>query len=172
MPHQYHIMKIAYFDCFPGISGDMALGALLACNPSHQALLCAQLTGLKVPGYDLGISLVTRQGITATDITVKLIEKDQGHGRHLSDIEKILQSSDLASRVKERALTIFTRLAGAEAKIHGVDREEIHFHEVGAVDAIVDIVGSCILLELLGIERVSVSSLPCGHGAITCQHGI
>jgi uncharacterized protein (TIGR00299 family) protein len=165
-------MKIAYFDCFSGISGDMALGALLACDGADEALFRAQLAGLKVPGYDLIVSRVKREGIAATDVTVRLIEKDQGHGRHLADIAKILQSSDLAGRVKERTLAIFTRLADAEAKIHGVDREEIHFHEVGAVDAIVDIVGSCILLEMLGVDQVSVSALPCGHGTITCQHGI
>src|SRR5579883_3412675 len=165
-------MKIAYFDCFSGISGDMALGALLDCSGASDSALRDQLAALKVPGYELQVQRVKREGISATDVTVKLKEKEQGHGRHLSDIAKILQSSGLPERVKERAVAIFTRLADAEAKIHGVGRDEIHFHEVGAVDAIVDITGACLLLEMLAIERVAVSTIPCGYGTITCQHGI
>ena len=103
---------------------------------------------------------------------VRLLEMDQGHGRHLSDIAANPGESDCRRRVKREALAVFTRLADAEAKIHGTSREEIHFHEVGAVDAIVDIVGACLLLDMLGVERVVTSSLPCGHGTIVCQHGI
>ncbi len=125
-----------------------------------------------MPGYELTIQKVTRSGITATDVDVRLLEIDSGHGRHLSDIAAILESSSLSAKVQQKALAVFTRLADAEAKIHGTSREEIHFHEVGAVDAIVDIVGSCILLEMLGVESISVSSIPCGYGTITCQHGI
>ena len=164
-------MKIAYFDCFSGVSGDMTLGALLACG-ADEAEFRRQLAGLSVPGYELIIQRVTREGITATDVDVKLLEQDQGHGRNLSDIADLLEASELSTPVRRNALAVFTRLADAEAKIHGTTRGEIHFHEVGAVDAIVDIVGSCLLLEMLGVERVVPSSIPCGYGTITCAHGI
>lgn len=165
-------MRIAYFDCFSGVSGDMTLGALLACDGVDEALFRKRLAGLNVSGYELRISKVIKQGITATDVDVVLNEKDQGHGRHLSDIASILKRSDLSDWVKEKALAVFIRLADAEAKIHGTTREEIHFHEVGAIDAIVDIVGSCILLEMLGVRQVATSPLPCGYGTITCAHGV
>ena len=164
-------MKTAYFDCFSGISGDMMLGALLACTGVGEAPFREQLAALGVPGYELSIRTVTREGITATDVDVKLTETDQGHGRHLSDIARILGESGLSARVREQAVAVFTRLADAEAKIHGTSRDTIHFHEVGAVDAIVDIVGTCLLLEMLGVERVAVSALPCGYGTVWCQHG-
>lgn len=164
-------MKIAYFDCFSGVSGDMTLGALLDCG-ADEARFRDDLAKLAVPGYELVIQKVKREGITATDVDVRLVEKDQGHGRHLSDIAAILAASSLPARVTEQALSVFTRLADAEAAIHGTSREEIHFHEVGAVDAIVDIVGACQLLDQLGVEKIYTSSLPCGHGTITCQHGI
>ena len=164
-------MKIVYFDCFSGVSGDMALGALLACG-ADEADFRERLAALNVPGYELIIQRVTREGITATDVDVRLLEAEQGHGRHLSDIAAILESSPLPPRVRQNALAVFTRLADAEAKIHGTSREEIHFHEVGAVDAIVDIVGCCLLLDMMGVEAVAVSSLPCGYGTIKCQHGI
>ena len=164
-------MKTAYFDCFSGVSGDMTLAALLACGVDEAAFR-AQLSMLNVPGYELRVQRVTRSGITATDVDVHLIEAEQGHGRHLADIAAILDSSPLPPHVRQKALAVFTRLADAEAKIHGTTREQIHFHEVGAVDAIVDIVGSCLLLDMLGVERVVTSSIPCGHGTIRCQHGI
>ena len=164
-------MRIAYFDCFSGVSGDMTLGALLACG-ADETELRERLGTLNVPGYELRVTRVTRQGITATDVDVHLNEAEQGHERHLSDIAAILESSALPPGVRQKALVVFTRLADAEAKIHGTTREQIHFHEVGAVDAIVDIVGSCLLLDMLCVERVVTSSIPCGHGTIKCQHGI
>ena len=164
-------MKIAYFDCFSGVSGDMALGALLACGADEAAFRQA-LAGLAVPGYELKIERVTRGGLAATDVDVVLREQEQGHGRHLSDIAALLERSTLSETVRQKALAVFGRLADAEAKIHGTSRDEIHFHEVGAVDAIVDIVGVCLLLEMLGIKRVALSALPCGYGTITCAHGV
>lgn len=164
-------MKIAYFDCFSGVSGDMTLGALLACG-ADEAEFRERLGALEVPGYALEIQRVTREGITATDVDVRLLDVDQGHGRHLSDIADILEASSLPPRVRQNALAVFTRLADAEAKIHGTSRDLIHFHEVGAVDAIVDIVGACLLLNMLGVARVVTSSIPCGYGTIMCQHGI
>ncbi len=168
-------MKTAYFDCFSGVSGDMTLGALLSCGADEahfEAEFRRQIAGLRVPGYKLTVQRVVRQGITATDVDVVLLEKDQGHGRHLSDIAALLEQSTLSSKVRQQSLAVFMRLAAAEAKIHGTTREEIHFHEVGAVDAIVDIAGSCLLLEMLGVEQVALSSLPCGYGTIICAHGV
>lgn len=166
-------MKAAYFDClFSGVSGDMTLGALLACDGADEARFREGLAALSVPGYELSIERVKREGITATDVDVRLLERDQGHGRHLSDIAAILHASSLSGRVQQQALAVFTRLADAEAKIHGTSRDEIHFHEVGAVDAIVDIVGACLLLEMLGVEQVYTSPFPCGHGTVVCQHGV
>ncbi len=168
-------MKTAYFDCFSGVSGDMTLGALLACgadNPKFEAEFRRQMAGLHVPGYELKVQRVVRQGIAATDVDVVLLEQDQGHGRHLSDITALLEQSTLSETVCRKSLAVFTKLADAEAKIHGTTREEIHFHEVGAVDAIVDITGSCVLLEMLGVDTVAVSSLPCGTGTIVCVHGV
>lgn len=164
-------MKIAYFDCFSGVSGDMTLGALLACG-ADEAEFRRRLAGLSVPGYTLSIQRVTRGGIAATDVDVALFEQEQGYGRHLLDIAALLGKSTLSETVRRNALAVFSRLADAEAKIHGTTRDEIHFHEVGAVDAIVDIAGSCLLLEMLGIEQVALSALPCGTGTITCAHGI
>jgi len=164
-------MKIAYFDCFSGASGDMTLAALLACG-ADESLFRERLAALNVPGYELRVRRVTREGIAATDVDVYLAQAEQGHGRHLSDISAILDSSPLPPAVRQNALAVFTRLADAEAKIHGTTREEIHFHEVGAVDAIVDIVGSCLLLDMLGVARVAVSSIPCGYGTIQCRHGL
>ena len=163
-------MRTAYFDCFSGVSGDMTLAALLACG-ADEAAFRDRLGALNVPGYTLVIQRVTRLGITATDVNVVLLDADQQHRRHLSDIAAILDSSSLAPRVHQNALAVFTRLADAEAKIHGTTREQVHFHEVGAVDALVDIVGSCLLLDTLGVERVIPSSIPCGYGTIICRHG-
>ena len=164
-------MRTAYFDCFSGVSGDMTLAALLACGADETAFR-DRLGALNVPGYTLVIQRVTRLGITATDVNVVLLDADQQHRRHLSDIAAILDSSSLPPRVHQNALAVFTRLADAEAKIHGTTREQVHFHEVGAVDALVDIVGSCLLLDTLGVERVIPSSIPCGYGTIICRHGI
>lgn len=153
----------------------MTLGALLACgadNPKFEAEFRRQMAGLHVPGYELTVRRMVRQGITATDVDVVLLEQDQGHGRHLSDIAALLEHSTLSETVRRKSLAVFTKLADAEAKIHGTTRDEIHFHEVGAVDAIVDIAGSCVLLEMLGTDIVALSSLPCGTGTIVCAHGI
>lgn len=162
-------MRVAYFDTFSGISGDMTLGALLACG-GDEAHLRRELSKLKITGWKLDIASTSKNGIGATDVTVSLTEP-QGHGRHLHHIEEILTASDIAPSVKERALKIFTRLAEAEAKIHQTTVERIHFHEVGAVDAIVDIVGSCVLLDQLGVEAVYCSPLPMSHGFVECAHG-
>lgn len=163
-------MRIAYFDCFSGISGDMTLGGLLHAG-LDEAAWRAELARLNVPGYELCVEPVVKEGISGLQADVVLHEADQGHGRHLTDIMAILEHSGLSESVRRRALGVFTRLAEAEAKIHATTVDAIHFHEVGAVDAIVDVVGVCLGLEMLGIEKVYASPLPFNRGWVECAHG-
>jgi pyridinium-3,5-bisthiocarboxylic acid mononucleotide nickel chelatase len=162
-------MKLAYFDCFSGISGDMTLGALVdaGCPVEH---LREELRGLQVPGWELTVEKVWKNGMAATHVRVKT--EDQTKHRSLSTILEILEKSKLAARVRERAAAIFRKLGEAEASVHDVPIEKIHFHEVGAVDAIVDIVGACIGFEALGIEKFACSALNVGGGTAKMAHGI
>jgi uncharacterized protein (TIGR00299 family) protein len=162
-------MRTLYFDCFAGISGDMTLGALVGAGADERALL-EQLALLDVEGYEIGFEKVDRSGISATRAVVRLT-KEEHHHRHLSDIQKIIEGSRLGEGIKERALKIFKRLAEAEARVHNVPVERIHFHEVGAVDAIVDVVGACIGFDLLGVERFAASALHVGSGTVEMAHG-
>jgi uncharacterized protein (TIGR00299 family) protein len=162
-------MTLAYFDCFSGISGDMTLGALADAGVSIDALR-SELSKLNLPGYRITAEKVTRSGIAATKVNVDLNEKKQPV-RHLSDIRTIIESSLLSQAVKQKSIRIFERLAEAEAKVHGTTPDNVHFHEVGAVDAIVDIVGSIIGLELLGITEIISSPVNLGTGTIRSAHG-
>src|SRR5580700_3594856 len=162
-------MKLAYFDCFSGISGDMTLGALVnaGCPVEH---LRGELRGLQVAGWELTAEKVWKNGMAAT--YVRVVTGDQSKHRSLGAILEILEKSQLAGRVRERAAAIFRRLGEAEAQVHDVPVEKIHFHEVGAVDAIVDIVGACIGFEALGIERFACSALNVGGGTVKMAHGV
>jgi hypothetical protein len=162
-------MKLAYFDCFSGISGDMTLGALVdaGCAVEH---LRAELRGLQVPGWDLTAEKVWKNGMAATYVKVKT--EDQSKHRSLGAILVILEKSQLSPEVRERAGAIFRKLGEAEARVHDVPLEKIHFHEVGAVDAIVDIVGACIGFETLGIEKFACSPLNVGGGTAKMAHGV
>ena len=162
-------MRTLYFDCFAGISGDMTLGALVGAGADERALT-ERLALLDVQGYEISFEEVERSGISATRANVRLT-KDEHHHRHLADIRGIILRSRLGDLVKERAARIFTRLAEAEARVHNVAVESIHFHEVGAVDAIVDVVGACIGFELLGVERFEASALHVGSGTVEMAHG-
>ncbi|MDT7807477.1 MAG: pyridinium-3,5-bisthiocarboxylic acid mononucleotide nickel chelatase, partial [Acidobacteriota bacterium] len=162
-------MRTIYFDCFAGISGDMTLGALVAAGADARELK-ERLTLLDLKGYEIDFEEVDRSGIGATRAVVRTT-KAEHHHRHLSDIGKIIEGSRLGDAVKERALKIFGRLAEAEARVHNVAVERIHFHEVGAVDAIVDVVGACIGFELLGVERFAASALHVGSGTVEMAHG-
>jgi len=163
-------MRIAYFDCFNGASGDMILGALIDAGLSVDRLR-KSLGGLKLAGYAIRADKVIKQGLAATRFCVEVAaDADQPH-RHLSDIRAALQAGDLADSVKANALRIFERLAEAEARAHGTTVDKVHFHEVGAVDAIVDVVGAAIGLDALGVERVMCSAIPVGSGVIRCDHG-
>src|SRR5215471_4437982 len=161
-------MKLAYFDCFSGISGDMTLGALLdaGCDLEH---LRTALHGLQVPGWELSAERVWKNGLAATSVRVKT--DDQQKHRSLSAIRGILKNSPLAPEVRDRAAAIFQKLGEAEARVHDVPIEKIHFHEVGAVDAIVDIVGACVGFHALGIERFVCSPLNVGGGTVKMAHG-
>lgn len=162
-------MKLAYFDCFSGISGDMTLGALVDAGCAVERLR-DELSGLQVPGWELAAEKVWKNGMAATYVRVRT-EVQEKH-RSLSTIMEILEKSQLAVRVRERAAAIFQRLGEAEANVHDVPLEKIHFHEVGAVDAIVDIVGACIGFEALGIERFACSPLNVGGGTAKMAHGM
>lgn len=160
---------IAYLDCHAGISGDMFLGALLDAGLSFESLRWA-LTALALDGYELACEPFSDKGIRGTRFAVRLSGKQPV--RHLADIKNILDSSSLAPRVRESALGIFQRLAEAEAQVHGTSIEEVHFHEVGAVDAIVDIVGACWAIETLGLAQIYASPLPLSSGQIKSAHGL
>ena len=162
-------MKAAYFDCFSGISGDMTLGALVDAGCPLEVLR-SKLRGLQVPGWEVSAEKVWKNGMAATHVTVAT-QDTQAH-RSLATIQGILDKSDLDGEVKQRAAAIFTKLGEAEAAIHDVPIEKIHFHEVGAVDAIVDIVGACIGFAELGIETFACSPLNVGGGTAKMAHGV
>jgi uncharacterized protein (TIGR00299 family) protein len=162
------LMKTLYFDCFAGASGDMILGALIAAGVEPAAFK-EQLALLGVPGYAIDFESVDRSGISATYARVQTAH-EHAH-RHLSDILKIIYDSRLSESVKDRAAKIFSRLAEAEARVHNQPIDQVHFHEVGALDAIVDVVGAAICFELLGIERFASSALQVGSGTIEMDHG-
>lgn len=162
-------MKTAYFDCIFGVSGDMILSALVSCGVTVEKLM-EELEKLNINGFELREEKVSYSGISATHIDV--ITEDQHNHRHLSQIKKIIESSELSRRVKEQVIRIFTKLAEAEAKVHGTTPEEIHFHEVGALDAIVDVVGACVGLEYLGVDTIVSTPLHLGSGTIKCAHGL
>lgn len=171
-------MKTAYFDCFAGISGDMCLGALIDAGASPNKLV-EMLQSLDVPGWKLEIDRVSKRGIAAAKVNINIDDHHHGHHHHddhhhernLPAILKIIGESSLPVPVKETASKIFTKLAEAEAKVHGSTIDKVHFHEVGAVDAIIDIVGTALALHLLGIKRVVASPLPTFHGFATAAHG-
>jgi len=161
--------KLAYFDCFSGISGNMALGALLDCGIPEDSFR-REIDKIGVGGYRLEIREVVKNGLRGLFVDIR-VEETQPH-RHLADIENIIRSSPLAQRIQERSLLAFQKLARAEARAHGEPVEKIHFHEVGAVDAILDVVGSAICLELLGVEKVYSSPIHIGAGTVQTAHGL
>ncbi len=161
-------MKTLYFDCFAGASGDMILGALIAAGV-EPVTFKQQLALLDVKGYSIDFESVDRSGISATYARVQTAH-EHAH-RHLSDILKLIYDSRLSDAVKDRAAKIFSRLAEAEARVHNEPIDQVHFHEVGALDAIIDVVGAAICFELLGIERFTSSALHVGSGTVEMQHG-
>jgi pyridinium-3,5-bisthiocarboxylic acid mononucleotide nickel chelatase len=162
-------MKVLYFDCFAGIAGDMTVAALLELGLPIETLR-ESLAALPISGYEITSSKVERHGVAGTSFRVTLLQEDQPH-RHYSGIARMIDEAPLKPRVKELAQRIFKRLAEAESTVHGVPMERVHFHEVGAIDSIVDIVGTAIGLDYLGIERIYGSPLPFGRGFIHTAHG-
>lgn len=163
-------MRTLYLNCFAGISGDMMVGALLDLGVDFEELR-RQLATLDLAGYELEVERVQRSGFAATKFTVLVEEAGQPH-RHLSHIVALINNSQLGEGAKARALKIFEKLAAAEAKVHGATVERVHFHEVGAVDSILDICGAAIGLELLGVEKIIASPLRVGYGSIKVAHGL
>ncbi|MBW7904295.1 MAG: nickel pincer cofactor biosynthesis protein LarC [Phycisphaerae bacterium] len=163
-------MRCAYFDCFSGAAGDMILAALLdaGCPLEHLQQVVARLN---VPDVALAAEKVNVHGLAATRVRVEIGEGARTAHRHLSHILKIIDAAGLEPGVAERAAGVFRRLAEAEAAVHATTVEKVHFHEVGANDAIVDIVCAAAALHHLGVERVFCSEVPTGHGSVTCDHG-
>jgi len=205
-------MKILYYDCFSGISGDMNLGALIDLGVSADTLVSG-LKSLNLEGWEISIEKARRHGITGTKVTVhteehhhetdddhhddhhhhdhehhqhshddddyvyhgKYIDGDSHehhHHRNIKDIKDIIDNSSLSEKVRLSALCIFDKIAKAEAEVHNMPVEEVHFHEVGAVDSIIDIVGAAICLDALGVEKIFVSDIELGSGTVKCEHGI
>src|SRR5215831_6664948 len=164
------IMRMAYFDCFAGISGDMTLGALVDVGVDL-ALLREELTKLPVSGYNLEAKAVKRGGFRGTKVDVIVDEQAQPPRRY-TDIVAMISDSTLEAAIKKGALDIFRRLGEAEARLHGEPLETIHFHEVGAVDSIVDVVGAVIGLHALHIDMVMASPVNVGHGSVRTAHGL
>ncbi len=165
-------MKILYYDCFSGISGDMNLGAMLdlGVNPSY---LLEELKKIRIDSYEIRIFQDKRRGISGTRFEVFIPpESSPRHSRNYPEIALLIQESELSERAKELSLLIFMKIAEAEARIHDCPLEEIHFHEVGAIDSILDIVGAAVCLDFLQVDRVLSSSVEVGGGVVRCAHGI
>jgi len=159
---------LAYFDCFSGISGDMTLGALLDLGVPLKWLK-EQLHRVPLADFDIIVSPVQRHGIHAASVQVDIL--DSKTSRNYSDIRSLIENSPLSESVRSTSLAIFNRLAEAEARIHHCPVDQVHFHEVGGVDAIVDIVGAALGLDYLGIKKIVASPVPLGKGFIACSHG-
>lgn len=161
-------MKTLYLDCFAGASGDMILGAMVAAGV-EPAYLREQLSLLPVSGFNINFETVNRSGLSATYARVETAHEHKH--RHLSDIKQIIEASGLSTAVKQRAVQIFTRLAEAEARVHNEPVDHVHFHEVGALDAIVDVVGAAICFDALQIDRFICSPIHVGSGMVKMAHG-
>lgn len=182
--------KVLYLDCSSGISGDMTLGSLLDLG-IDEAAFRKELLKLDFGGYELIIKKIDKHSIRMTDFDVLLdSEREQSyethnishnhikasehdhHHRNFNMIKEMIDSSDISDNAKKTSIKIFTEIAIAEGKVHGKPLDEVHFHEVGAIDSLVDIVGTAICLDMLGVEEVYASPLHEGTGTIQCKHGI
>lgn len=161
-------VNIAFADCFSGISGDMFLGALLHCGLSEQ-LLRSELDKLEIGEWQMTISETSSCGIGGLKVDIESPPNRQF--RHLSGITEIIEGSSLHQRIRSQALAVFTEIAHAEARVHNIDIDRVHFHEVGAVDTIIDVVGTVAGLHHLGITRLYASPLPAPRGFVACAHG-
>ncbi|MDP3432797.1 MAG: nickel pincer cofactor biosynthesis protein LarC [Bacteroidota bacterium] len=164
-------MKILYYDCFAGISGDMNLGALIDLGVDADYLE-NELRKLNIEGFHLEITKDLRRGISGTKAEVIVENPDNEKHRHLRHVEEIINNSTLSEAVKANSLKIFKLIAFAEAKVHSIAVERVHFHEVGALDSIADIVGAAICLDFLKVDKVLSSPIQLGGGTVKCAHGI
>lgn len=164
-------MRILYYDCFAGISGDMNLGAMidLGVDPDF---LKHELEKLNIEGFHLNIEKDIRRGISGTKATVVIENPDNEKHRHLRHVEEIVNNSSLSDKVKITSLEIFKKIAFAEAKVHNIEVQRVHFHEVGALDSIADIVGAAICLDALKVDKVLSAPIQLGGGTVKCAHGI
>jgi uncharacterized protein (TIGR00299 family) protein len=163
------VSRLLYFDCFSGIAGDMATAALLSATGAEKELRVA-LKRLPLSGYRLSVERGTSAGVAGTRVHVN-VSKGKSGARHLPDILSLLRASSLPDETRERAIRCFRLLGDAEAKVHGTSPDKVHFHEVGAVDAIVDIVSGCFLFEFAGSPKSYCSALPGGSGEAWSAHG-
>jgi len=163
-------VKIAYVDCFSGASGDMLLGALLDAGLDFEGLR-RELTKLPLEGYELTLETQVRHGVRGSKFDVVLLHHHDVH-RHLADIEALLERSVLSPQVRSRSLSTFRRLARAEARVHDTSADKVCFHEVGAIDSILDVVGFVAGLELLQVEALYSSPLTLGGGTVHTEHGL
>jgi hypothetical protein len=164
-------MKILYYDCFAGISGDMNLGAMIDLGVDADYLE-NELRKLNIEGFHLEITKDLRRGILGTKAEVIVENPDNEKHRHLRHVEEIINNSTLSETVKANSLKIFKLIAFAEAKVHQIEVERVHFHEVGALDSIADIVGAAICLDFLKVDKVLSSPIQLGGGTVKCAHGI
>ena len=165
-------MKTLHFECIGGASGDMILGTLIGLGVDPHDLE-KDIAQLPIEHFRIEAKTITSHHLAGTQVTVHAPEShDHHHSRGLAEIRGMIQASALPPRVKESSLRVFERIAVAEASVHGTTTDKIHFHEVGALDSIVDIVGCCSGLHRLGVDAVSVGAFPCGHGLIECAHGV
>lgn len=165
-------MKILHFDCSSGISGDMTLAALVdACQGKEY--LIKELEKLRLQGYEIIIERKSKNCIMMTDLDVKILsDETQEAERNFYDICQLIDNSSITENAKKISKQIFAEITKAEAKVHGKTIEEVHFHEVGAIDSIVDIVGTAIMIDYIKPDKIISSPLHDGHGFITCRHGI
>ncbi len=164
-------MRILYYDCFAGISGDMNLGALIDLGVDVDYLR-KELTKLNIDGFRLDSTHDMRRGISGTKATVVIENQENEKHRHLRHVEEIVNNSTLADSVKKNALAIFRLIAEAEARVHNIDIQKVHFHEVGALDSIADIVGAAICLDYLNVDKVLSAPIQLGGGTVKCAHGV
>ncbi|MBI5747975.1 MAG: nickel pincer cofactor biosynthesis protein LarC [Nitrospinae bacterium] len=164
-------MKILYFDCFSGISGDMVLGAMADAGVDIKSIK-KELKKLAMEGYDLKVSKVKRKGIKGTKVDVVVDKKKHFHHTSYKDIKRMIERSRLSKKIKEDSLRIFKNIAEAEAKIHRTSVDNVHFHEVGAVDSIVDVVGAAICINILSPDIILSSPINTGMGMVKTEHGI
>ena len=163
-------MKVCYLDCFSGVSGDMTLGALVDAG-IDLAMLRRELAKLPVEAYRLEAHVVTRSGLRGTKVDV-IVDETQQPSRKYADIVAMISESELGPEVRQNALAVFRRLGEAEAHLHNEPLEVIHFHEIGAVDSIVDVVGAVIGLHTLNVQQVMASPINIGSGFVRTAHGM